>query len=60
LGTYDGIIGQDWLEIHKAKVDYYENKVECMDDEGILRSFQGDKILVLARHMLAMKSKNNV
>lgn len=28
LGSYDGIIGQDWLELHKANVDCYEKKVQ--------------------------------
>jgi len=28
LGSYDGIIGQDWLELHKTNVDCYEKKVQ--------------------------------
>ena len=34
LGTYDVIIGMDWLEAHRALVDCFKKKVICLDDEG--------------------------
>jgi hypothetical protein len=34
LGTYDLIIGMDWLEAHRAMVDYLAKRVLCVDDEG--------------------------
>ena len=34
LGTYDLIIGMDWLEAHQAMVDFFAKKVLCVDDEG--------------------------
>lgn len=36
LGSYDVIIGMDWLEKKKSKVDCYDKVVECFDDEGRL------------------------
>ena len=34
LGSYDVLIGMDWLEAHKVKLDYYNKTFECMDEEG--------------------------
>jgi len=34
LGTYDLIIGMDWLESHRALVDCYKKKVICQNDLG--------------------------
>jgi hypothetical protein len=33
-GTYDLIIGMDWLEAHRAMVDCFAKRVLCVDDEG--------------------------
>ena len=34
LGSYDVLIGMDWLEDHRVKLDYYNKTFECMDEEG--------------------------
>ena len=34
LGSYDILIGMDWLEAHKVKLDCYNKTFECMDEEG--------------------------
>jgi hypothetical protein len=34
LGTYDLIIGMDWLEAHRAMVDCFAKRVLCVDNEG--------------------------
>ena len=34
LGSYDIIIGMDWLEAHRVKLDDYNKTFECMDEEG--------------------------
>ena len=34
LGTYDLIVGMDWLEGHRTFMDCYAKKVLCLDDEG--------------------------
>ena len=31
LGSYDVLIGMDWLEVHRVKLDCYHNTFECMD-----------------------------
>ena len=32
LGSYDILIGIDWLEAHKVKLDCYNKAFECMDE----------------------------
>ena len=34
LGSYDVLIGMDWLETHRVKLDCYNKTFECMDEEG--------------------------
>ena len=34
LGSYDVLIGMDWLEAHKVKLDCYNKTFECMNEEG--------------------------
>ena len=34
LGSYDVLIGMDWLEAHRVKLDCYNKTFECMDEEG--------------------------
>jgi hypothetical protein len=34
LGTYDLIIGMDWLESHRAMVYFLAKRALCVDDEG--------------------------
>ena len=37
LGSYDILIGMDWLEAHKIKLDCYNKTFECIDEKGNLR-----------------------
>ena len=32
LGSYDVLIGMDWLEAHKVKHNCYNNTFECMNE----------------------------
>ena len=34
LGSYDVLIGMDWLEAHRVKLDYCNKTFKCMDAEG--------------------------
>ena len=34
LGSYDVLIGMDWLEAHRVKLDCYNKTFECKDEEG--------------------------
>lgn len=35
LGSYDILLGMDWLDAHQAKIGFHRKIVECMDDQGI-------------------------
>ena len=34
LGSYDVLIGMDWLEANRVKLDCYNKAFECLDEEG--------------------------
>ena len=34
LGSYDVVLGMDWLCAHSTKVDCRKKEVECNDDHG--------------------------
>ena len=41
LCSYDVLIGMDWLEAHRVKLDYYNKTFECMNEEGNLVVVKG-------------------
>jgi hypothetical protein len=34
LGSYDMLIGMDWLDSYKTKLDCYNKTLECVNEEG--------------------------
>jgi len=34
LGSYNILLGMDWLYLHRTKVDDYDKAIECVDDNG--------------------------
>ena len=34
LGSYDVVLGMDWLSAHSAKVDCRQKKIKYIDDHG--------------------------
>jgi hypothetical protein len=32
LGSYDCLIGMDWLEKHHAILEYYDKTITCLDE----------------------------
>ena len=41
LGSYDILIGMDWLEAYRVNLDYYNKAFECLDEEGNSRILKG-------------------
>jgi hypothetical protein len=41
LGSYDYLIGMDWLGQHHVFLDCYNKEFTCLDKEGNLRTVQG-------------------
>ena len=34
LGSYDVVLGMDWLGAHRASIDYRKKTILCQDDQG--------------------------
>jgi hypothetical protein len=41
LGSYDFLIGMDWLEKHRSVLDFYNKVFTCLDEEGDSRTVLG-------------------
>jgi hypothetical protein len=41
LGSYDCLIGMDWLDQHHALLDCHNKEFTCFDEEGKLRKVHG-------------------
>jgi len=52
------ILGMDWLFIHRTKVNYYENVIKCLDDDGEKRILQGKKKPTIMRMVIVMQTKH--
>ena len=55
LGSYDVVLGMDWLYAHSAKMDCRQKRVECVDDDGISRVILGVKRPISLRMISAMQ-----
>ena len=57
LGSYDVLIGMDWLEENRVNIDCYNMTFECLDEEGRLRDVRGIPEVISVRHISAMQLK---
>jgi hypothetical protein len=57
LGSYDCLIGMDWLDQHHALLDYHNKAFTCLDEEGKLRKVQGIPRAVTIREISALQLK---
>jgi hypothetical protein len=57
LGSYDCIIGMDWLEKHHVVLDCYKKKIICLDEEGQQGKVQGIPRVVYVREISTMHLK---
>ena len=54
IGSYDVLIGMDWLEYHTVNLDCYNKTFECMDEEGKLVVVRGISKVSSVRKISAM------
>jgi hypothetical protein len=59
LGSYDFLIGMDWLEKHHVVLDCYNKKITCLDEEGKQGKVQGIPRVVVVREISAMQLKKS-
>jgi hypothetical protein len=57
LGTYDCLIGMDWLDQHHTLLDYHNKAFTCLDEEGNRRAFQGIHKAVIVQEISAIQLK---
>jgi hypothetical protein len=57
LGSYDCLIGMDWLEKHQDVLDCYNKTITCLDEEGQQGKVQGIPKVVSVREISAMQLK---
>jgi hypothetical protein len=51
LGSYDCLIGMDWLDQHHTLLDFHNKAFTCLDEEGKLRKVQGIPRVVTIREI---------
>ena len=57
IGSYDILIGIDWLELHRGKLDCYSKTFECMDEEENPRVVRGIPKVISIRQISTMQLK---
>jgi hypothetical protein len=57
LGSYDCLIGMDWLDLHHALLDFHNKAFTCLDEEGNQRKVQGIPRTVTVREISALHLK---
>jgi hypothetical protein len=59
LGSYDCLIGMDWLENNHVVLDCYNKKIICLNDEGKQDKVQDIPRVVVVREISTMQLKKS-
>jgi hypothetical protein len=59
LGSYDCLIGIDWLEKHHVFLDYYNKTIICLDEDGQQGKIQIILRVVVVREISSMQLKKS-
>ena len=54
LGSYDLLIGMDWLEKHRVILNFYDKTFSCLDDKGNSIVVKGIPMKVTIREISAL------
>jgi predicted aspartyl protease len=54
LGSYDYLIGMDWLEPHHTLLDFHNKESTCLDEEGNQRKVHAIPMVVSVREISAL------
>jgi len=60
LGSYDVLIGMDWLEEHRVLLDCYDKTFSCIDVKGNKVTVKGIARKVMIREISALQMKRLV
>ena len=59
LGSYNILLGMDWLYLHMTKLDCYEKSIECLDNNGEQIFLQGKNKSISVRMVTTMQAKHS-
>jgi len=57
LGSYIVLLGMDFLYLDRTKVNFYDNSIECLDENREQRILQGKKKVTSVRMVINMKEE---
>jgi hypothetical protein len=57
LGSYDCLIGMDWLDPHHALLDFHNKTFTCLDEEGNQRRVQAIPRAITIREISTLQLK---
>jgi len=57
LGSYDILIGMDWLEEHRVLLDYFGKSFTCLNDQGETVTVKGIPRKTFVRQISALQMK---
>jgi len=60
LGSYDVLIGMDWLEKHRVVLNYFEKTFTCLNEEGEIVLVNGIPRKISVRHTSTLQMKRSV
>ena len=60
LGSYDILIGMDWLEQHKVVLNCFDKTFTCINNDGKLTSVKGISRKIVVRQVFALQVKRAV
>ena len=58
LGSYNILIGMDWIESHNAIIDYLHKSLGCRDEEGKYYTLKSIYRPISTRKISALQIKN--
>jgi hypothetical protein len=59
LGSYDYLIGMDWLENHRVVLDCYNKVFTCLDEEGNSRRVKDIPRPIYVREISTLQLKKH-
>ena len=60
LGSYDVLIGMDWMKKHQVVLNYFEKAFTCLDDKGEIVTVKGIPRKNYVRQISALKMKKSI
>ena len=60
LGSYDVLIGIDWLEKHQVILNYFKKTFTCLNNKGERITVTGIPKKISVRQISALQMKNDV